>query len=181
MYLCMHTCVNTRVAHVDAVEARNETAARQSVRLEGDSDRTGLIDGRPAPADICFICVRWRPWLWSAHMACTSLQLPATMTAKGGREWTACAKEEEGVALMWGDLKTRCVLVLKSWLSVIDAKRADPHPAVIIQCRGFKPVQPNSSALDLNIFSKANISCFTASFPTGVYSGGGFISTELMS
>lgn len=56
--LYMHMCVNTQPAHVDVVERKIKRQRGSSVRLEGDSDRTSLIADRPAPAAICFICVR---------------------------------------------------------------------------------------------------------------------------
>lgn len=72
--LYMHMCVNTHIAHVDAVEMTYDTAARHSVSLERDSDREGLIADRPAPAAICFHnCLTTPPYgsdlpIWPVHL-----------------------------------------------------------------------------------------------------------------
>lgn len=55
-----YLCVYPHTAHVYAVVTRNYTAENQSGRLEGESDRRGLVVDSWAPAAICFICVRWQ-------------------------------------------------------------------------------------------------------------------------
>lgn len=144
--------VNTHIAHVDVVETRNYTAARQSVRLEEDGDRPCLIADSPAPAAICFICVRRQPCRMA--LICTyGLYISSTSCHHD-------SQVREGRDLEGGGGGCSSDVILKQGVSLfrrvdlsgIDAQHQNPRPADISQCRGYKPVQrKSSSSLDLQI------------------------------
>lgn len=119
----VYVCVSYRVPHVDAVEARTWTAA---VRLETDSDRTGLyLTGQHQQPYVSYVRADTPAVKRScAHMACSSPPLPATVTAKRGRECVAQGhRQEDSRAVLWKLLNklfwgSSLSLIIKSGFSI---------------------------------------------------------------